>query len=377
MFPPDSDCDTGLLQDDIFASLDFPSDGSNETENSYWNVLFSDNEAHSTTTNTEKQEQHFNTFTNDQNYGLDTTSSMNSVDPIPYLPNSCSHQLSDSESLHLLESSCALLLQEQNDERPSFSSTNTDINSLIPHLSTSFDRNASWIKSNSCITPRQQAQKFYQTSQSASMKKSLPVTTVSVEHLHSMIFNISPFVGTLSRVVSSVDEGEFRCGTTQVVGKTNDCDQTSVKRSVPMHRKCDEHYLSEYQCLLRKQIEIFEASEEDIRCKRKGRNLVTVGQIGIRCKHCAGIPLSRRPRGSIYYVSTLENMYQAGQKMTKVHFLKGCRGLPHNVQQSLSALKLKRTRASDGKRYWSDAARSLGICETNNGLRFAKGWGDR
>ena len=258
------DCDSTVpdeLQYDIFAGLDFPSDGSNENENSCGNVPVSDSEDHSTTTNTNKQQQHYNTFTNDHNFDPDTISSMDSVDPIPYLPNSFYHEPSELESLYLLESSCALLLQEQNDEKlpPTTPSTNTEINTLISHVSSSSDSHAAWMQSNSYITPQQQAQNCYQAFQSASMKTLLPVTTTNLGHLHSVVVNRSPFIGTLPRVVSSVDAGEFRCGTTQVMGKTNDCDQSYVKRSVPMHRKCDERYLSEYQCLLRKQIEIFEA----------------------------------------------------------------------------------------------------------------------
>ena len=56
--------------------------------------------------------------------------------------------------------------------------------------------------------------------------------------------------------------------------------------------------------------------------------------------------------------------------MTTDHFLKYCNLIPESVKASLQVLKKDRKRASDGKRYWAEAARTLGIRETKGmGLR--------
>jgi hypothetical protein len=80
---------------------------------------------------------------------------------------------------------------------------------------------------------------------------------------------------------------------------------------IPLVMEYDEQVLNEYQCLLRKQIELFETGPDDVKGKAQGRNTpVQIGQVGIRCRHCVSIPRSARPKGSAYYSRTLVGMYQ-------------------------------------------------------------------
>lgn len=74
----------------------------------------------------------------------------------------------------------------------------------------------------------------------------------------------------------------------------------------------DEERLTSYQCLLRKQLELFEADEEDVHYStRQGRTApIKVGQVGVRCRHCAGLKLSARTKGASYYSQTIEGIYQ-------------------------------------------------------------------
>ena len=74
---------------------------------------------------------------------------------------------------------------------------------------------------------------------------------------------------------------------------------------------CDS--LSEYQCFLRKQIELFEARTEDLQYNAQKMNkAVVLGQVGIRCKHCAYEDPWARTRGAVYYSASLGGLYQAG-----------------------------------------------------------------
>jgi hypothetical protein len=57
------------------------------------------------------------------------------------------------------------------------------------------------------------------------------------------------------------------------------------RSAVPLYLDYDEETLNEYQCILRKQIELFETKEEDIAISAQGRNQpIFIGQIGIRCR---------------------------------------------------------------------------------------------
>ncbi len=79
---------------------------------------------------------------------------------------------------------------------------------------------------------------------------------------------------------------------------------------MPIYIEFDEETLTEYQCLLRKQIELFEAGPEDIKASAQGRNNpILTGQVGIRCRYCATLPLKCRPRGAVYYSKTIVSIH--------------------------------------------------------------------
>lgn len=85
---------------------------------------------------------------------------------------------------------------------------------------------------------------------------------------------------------------------------------SSGARSHLLYVESDERNLSQYQCMARKQIEIFEATADDAGTNAQGRNRpVNPGQVGIRCRHCAKVPPKQRKTGAVYYpnrVSLLE-----------------------------------------------------------------------
>jgi len=131
----------------------------------------------------------------------------------------------------------------------------------------------------------------------------------------------------------------------------------------------DSETLTEYQCLLRKQIELFEAGPEEILASAPGRN-ISLGQVGIRCRYCACVPLPHRSRGSAYYSKSVDGLYQAAQNMSKVHLCTSCRLIPPVVRNRLAALQQVNRRAAGGKEYWGDALRVLGVYEDGPVMRF-------
>lgn len=134
---------------------------------------------------------------------------------------------------------------------------------------------------------------------------------------------------------------------------------------------CDQDSLSEYQCYLRQQIEAFEAGPKDVKSTAQGRNTpIQLGQVGIRCRHCASLSKFKRPRGAIYYSQKIEGVYQVAQNMSKVHILGCCSQVPDHVKRKLLELKQVNQRASGGKDYWGDGLRALGIYEDGRCMRF-------
>ena len=85
---------------------------------------------------------------------------------------------------------------------------------------------------------------------------------------------------------------------------------------IVLSMSCDTEQLSEYQILVRRQLEVFEATQEDVESNTQGRKKpVVLGQVGLRCRHCAAYPLRTRGRGAVYYPAKLFGIYQAAQNM--------------------------------------------------------------
>ena len=133
----------------------------------------------------------------------------------------------------------------------------------------------------------------------------------------------------------------------------------------------DAQVLSTYQCLLRKHIEAFEATAEDVKNHSRGRSkAIAVGQVGIRCRHCKGATA----KGSAYFPSTLLGLYQSAQNMALYHINAQdgsiCKDLPINEREEFSTLMSCKSSVGGGKSYWASAGRSIGLVDTSNGIRF-------
>lgn len=88
---------------------------------------------------------------------------------------------------------------------------------------------------------------------------------------------------------------------------------------VALYMPCDENSLSEYQCLVRRQIELFEATRHDVESSAQGRNRpIVLGQVGIRCIHCRMLATKRKARGATYYPAKLIGLYQVSQAISRL-----------------------------------------------------------
>jgi hypothetical protein len=135
---------------------------------------------------------------------------------------------------------------------------------------------------------------------------------------------------------------------------------------------CDKESLSPYQCLLRQQIQFFEAQYIDVESNAQGRNKrIVLGQVGIQCRFCCLLPPKQCARGAVYYPTQLQGIYQAAQNMGTIHLCEHCNRLPSALRETLAVLRSRRSSAGGGKDYWAESARAIGVYETRNeGLRF-------
>jgi hypothetical protein len=134
---------------------------------------------------------------------------------------------------------------------------------------------------------------------------------------------------------------------------------SSIVQSAPernrthiLYLEMDDDNLSAYQCLVRQHIEIFEASEIDLKANAQGRNKpICLGQVGIRCRHCGFRFSKERAKGAVYFPSQLSGLYQTAQNMANSHLIRDCFDFPSEVREDLVRLREKKSSVGGGRRY--------------------------
>ena len=125
--------------------------------------------------------------------------------------------------------------------------------------------------------------------------------------------------------------------------------------------------------MARQQIELFEATEDDVAAGARGRNVpIKLGQVGIRCRHCASVsPLSKK-RAAVYFPTKLDRVYQTAVNMATLHLCHHCTHIPSTIRVELQRLKDQKSTSGGGKRYVAVEVRRHGVIETlEDGLRFS------
>ncbi|KAG7343708.1 hypothetical protein IV203_021716 [Nitzschia inconspicua] len=146
----------------------------------------------------------------------------------------------------------------------------------------------------------------------------------------------------------------------------------------------DHDWLPELNCYIRKCcIEVFSATPEDVACSR---NRVTLQQVGVRCCFCAPNASSpseeaqenkddatQAPKidAAVSYPATVGGIYEAAKRWHRVH-AEVCPYIPETVRDEMSSLATSNVWFPTTRQYWADAARALGLVDTNEGIRFGE-----
>ena len=143
----------------------------------------------------------------------------------------------------------------------------------------------------------------------------------------------------------------------------------------------DRLVLSQLHIFVRQQIEVFTATESEITQPAPGRKIrVVLGQVGLRCIHCANIPIKDRVKRAVCYPAAISGIYHAVSNMKFDHFNK-CRALPANDRDIFASLRSSCGRhgprnsgskclANSTAQYYHDSAIALGLVDSENGIRF-------
>jgi hypothetical protein len=134
----------------------------------------------------------------------------------------------------------------------------------------------------------------------------------------------------------------------------------------------DADSLSDRQCYVRaKFVEVFAATENDVAARHsKGAQKLTMGQVGIRCLHCAHLRPKDRAERAICYPSSISRIYQTVADMQRFHF-EQCREIPDDVRRIYKSLKTTRPRGVGSPQvYWIQSAKLLHLVDSEEGIFF-------
>lgn len=129
----------------------------------------------------------------------------------------------------------------------------------------------------------------------------------------------------------------------------------------------DKEWLSDTDCFIRRQIEVFCATSDDILMARKDRKYpIKEQQVGIRCIHCA---LSKEGASghAVAYPFSINGIYESTREIQRIH-LDECQNLPIGAKAKLEQLKGAASLSSVLRKYYVLAAKALGLQDTNDGI---------
>jgi len=149
---------------------------------------------------------------------------------------------------------------------------------------------------------------------------------------------------------------------------------TLMKKPIPLGLPADKDWLTPLHCFVRLHcVEVFTASKIDVAIPTKGkRKPIQIGQVGIRCPHCHSSEIGpvHRERGSVYYPTSVSSIYNATMNLLQRH-LHNCTSVKPDIMQRYETLKSDDARSGTSKKYWAESARSLGLVDTPEGIRFS------
>jgi len=130
----------------------------------------------------------------------------------------------------------------------------------------------------------------------------------------------------------------------------------------------DKNWLSDMDCFIRKQIEVFCATEEDVASAQADRKYpVKVRQVGIRCIHCSASAVGATGQ-AVSYPYTISGIYESVREFQRLH-LDSCENITEETQLKLHAFRGSSSLSSVLRKYYVSAARALGLQDSPKGIR--------
>ncbi|EJK69432.1 hypothetical protein THAOC_09315 [Thalassiosira oceanica] len=128
----------------------------------------------------------------------------------------------------------------------------------------------------------------------------------------------------------------------------------------------DKDWLSDMDCFVRNNIEVFSSNPLDVENAAADRKYpIKLGQVGIRCIHCASSTGGARG-AAVAYPYSISGIYESVREFQRLH-LEHCPHLPAELKETSKRLGSGASSLSSVlRRYYVQAARALGLYDTTD-----------
>jgi hypothetical protein len=146
----------------------------------------------------------------------------------------------------------------------------------------------------------------------------------------------------------------------------------------------DREWLSDTDCFVRRQLEVFCATKQDVEAALEDRKYpIKEGQVGIRCIHCAMTKNGVGARGpAVAYPFSISGLFESAREIERMHLgsrdnvgsrdnlMITCENLPLSAKEKLESLKSAASSLSSVlRKYFVLAAKALGLCDSVHGIQ--------
>eukprot|EP00549_Striatella_unipunctata_P007533 CAMPEP_0118675770 /NCGR_PEP_ID=MMETSP0800-20121206/1644_1 /TAXON_ID=210618 ORGANISM="Striatella unipunctata, Strain CCMP2910" /NCGR_SAMPLE_ID=MMETSP0800 /ASSEMBLY_ACC=CAM_ASM_000638 /LENGTH=823 /DNA_ID=CAMNT_0006571145 /DNA_START=111 /DNA_END=2582 /DNA_ORIENTATION=- len=131
----------------------------------------------------------------------------------------------------------------------------------------------------------------------------------------------------------------------------------------------DKEWLSDMDCFIRSNLEVFCAIEDDVSTAQSDRKYpIKVGQVGIRCIHCAMMDSDGARGTAVSFPYSISGIYESVREFQRLH-LDSCGSIPEETKSKMTGLKGSASLSSVLRNYYQHAAKALGLYDTPDGIR--------
>ncbi|KAI2502931.1 hypothetical protein MHU86_11518 [Fragilaria crotonensis] len=132
----------------------------------------------------------------------------------------------------------------------------------------------------------------------------------------------------------------------------------------------DKEWLSDMDCFIRRNLEVFCATPADVEIAREDRKYpIHIGQVGIRCLHCAMAKGEDAARGTaVAFPYSINGIYESVREFQRLH-LETCPHSPEATKAKLAGFKGSASLSSVLRKFYVLAAKALGMHDTPDGIR--------